>query len=78
MHLIKTLVPVIGFAIAASALAGAATGANALFSESFDDADLTRRNWYDGTKFRIVGDSRAGRGFAATDSPAPAQATAKE
>lgn len=33
-----------------------------LFSESFEDADLADRNWYDGTKFRIVGDAAAGRG----------------
>jgi hypothetical protein len=33
-----------------------------LFSESFEDADLTERNWYDGTNFRIVGDALAGKG----------------
>lgn len=52
----------LGLAIAARAFAGAATLAGVLFSESFDDPDVTRRNWYDGTEFRIVGDSRAGKG----------------
>ena len=37
--------------------------AGLLFSESFDDAQLTRRNWYDGAEFRIVGDSWADQGF---------------
>jgi hypothetical protein len=51
----RTLVLVIGMTIAGSAYAGVATG-TVLFSESFDDADLTKRNWYDGTEFRIVGE----------------------
>ena len=34
-----------------------------LFSESFDDADLLNRGWYDGAKFRIVSEEAyAGRG----------------
>ena len=33
-----------------------------LFSESFEDADLAGRDWYDGTKFRITGDAMAGKG----------------
>ena len=32
------------------------------FSESFEDADLAGRDWYDGTQFRIVGDALAGKG----------------
>ncbi len=32
------------------------------FSESFEDADLAGRGWYDGTTFRIVGDAAAGKG----------------
>lgn len=35
---------------------------NILFSESFEDANLGKRGWYDGTKFRIVGDAAAGQG----------------
>jgi hypothetical protein len=35
---------------------------NILFSESFEDAGLATRNWYDGTKFRIAGDAVAGNG----------------
>jgi len=33
-----------------------------LFSESFEDAHLASRGWYDGTSFRIVGDAVAGTG----------------
>jgi hypothetical protein len=33
-----------------------------LFSESFDDARLLDRGWYDGTKFSIAGASYAGKG----------------
>ena len=33
-----------------------------LFSESFEDADLAKRGWYDGTKFRITDDATAGKG----------------
>jgi hypothetical protein len=58
MRMTKTLMLGIGLAIGACA----AMQASVLFSESFDDADLTKRNWYDGTKFRIVGDSWAGQG----------------
>jgi hypothetical protein len=62
MRMTKTLVAGIGLAITACAFAGAATRVDVLFSESFDDADLTKRNWYDGTEFRIVADSWAGQG----------------
>jgi len=58
----KTSMLVIGLAAAARTFAGAPLGTSVLFSESFDDPDLTKRNWYDGTEFRIVGDSRAGQG----------------
>jgi hypothetical protein len=33
-----------------------------LFSESFENADLAKRGWYDGTRFRIAGGARAGKG----------------
>jgi len=59
MRIPKALERGIGLAIAACAFPSAAS---VLFSESFDDADLPRRNWYDGTEFRIVGDSWAGQG----------------
>jgi len=32
------------------------------FQESFDDADLAARHWYDGREFRIAGDAVAGKG----------------
>ena len=41
---------------------GGAKSEGILFSESFEDADLAERNWYDGTKFRIAGDAMAGKG----------------
>jgi hypothetical protein len=34
----------------------------ALFSESFEDAGLAKRNWYDGDQFRIAGEALAGKG----------------
>ncbi len=33
-----------------------------LFSESFDDSQLLKRGWYDGNRFSIAAQSRAGRG----------------
>jgi hypothetical protein len=33
-----------------------------LFSESFDDANLLKRDWYDCDKFRITADAKAGKG----------------
>ena len=33
-----------------------------LFSESFEDADLAQRGWYDGSRFRIAGGALAGTG----------------
>src|SRR5687768_1512804 len=62
MRMNGTLVLVIVMTLAGSACARAATGTTVIFSESFDDADLTKRDWYDGAEFRIVGDARAGRG----------------
>ena len=62
MRITKTLVPGIGLAITACVFAGAAIQVETLFSESFDDAHLTKRAWYDGTEFRIVGDSWDGKG----------------
>lgn len=53
---------VLGMAVAAGKCAGAPMPDGLLFSESFDDADLAKRSWYDGAKFRIVGDSWAGPG----------------
>jgi hypothetical protein len=41
----------------------AANAEGVLFRESFDDADLVKRGWYDGDQFRIVNDvPRAGAG----------------
>ena len=57
-RVIQALVLLLGFA----AVAGEAPPGRVFFSESFDDADLPKRDWYDGTAFRIVGGSRAGKG----------------
>src|SRR5687768_7431559 len=35
-----------------------------LLAESFDDADLLKRGWYDGDRFRIVSSARLGKGCA--------------
>ena len=32
------------------------------FTESFEDADLAKRDWYDGSRFRIAGGASAGKG----------------
>ena len=40
-----------------------------LFSESFDDPNLTRRGWYDGDQFRIVPGAFAGKGCIEYDWP---------
>lgn len=45
----------------ASATATTATD-NILFSERFEDADLNKRGWYDGDKFRVVANAFAGSG----------------
>jgi hypothetical protein len=60
--MIKSWLLGMGLAMAACAFTDAATPTSVLFSESFEDADLLKRNWYDGSGFRIVGDARAGRG----------------
>jgi len=46
------------------------------FSESFEDGDLAKRGWYDGSQSRIVGDARAGKGcieYEWTDSKSRVQ-----
>ena len=40
-----------------------------LFNESFEDADLAGRGWYDGTSFRVVGDAAAGKGCVEYEWP---------
>ena len=44
------------------AVAGGASGRTALFQESFDDAKLEKRRWYDVTRIRIAGRGVAGKG----------------
>jgi hypothetical protein len=42
---------------------GAESGtATVLFSERFEDSQLSARGWYDGRQFRIVGEAMAGKG----------------
>jgi hypothetical protein len=52
----------VGLAIATCLFSGAAMRAGVLFSESFDDADLAKRDCADGARFRIVGDAWPGQG----------------
>ncbi len=62
MHIMRAFLVSSGLVLATCLFAGAAVPADMLFSESFDEGNLTQRNWYDGTKFRIVGDAWAGPG----------------
>ena len=46
------------------------------FSESFEDANLAQRGWYDGSRFRVFGDAMAGKGcieYEWTDGEAKVQ-----
>lgn len=66
MRMTKPLAFGMVVAIAACTFAGSASRASVLFDESFDDADLTKRNWYDelavGTN--RIGPLGAGKGTA--------------
>ncbi len=42
------------YALIGNAIAGESKGSTTLFSESFDDAELLKRGWYDGSHFKIV------------------------
>jgi len=75
----KTLVMTAWIGAAAVLIPPAAVGAapnerDVFFRESFEDADLARRGWYDGTRSRIVGDALAGKGcieYEWTDRKSP-------
>ncbi|MGV3724962.1 MAG: hypothetical protein ACO1SX_29030, partial [Actinomycetota bacterium] len=43
----------VGFAAASGTVPSRSQKAGVLFVESFDDAQLTQRGWYDGAKFKI-------------------------
>ena len=66
VNVIVIVVAVCGW-LTASAIAAPATKPSTapadgvLFRESFEEADLPKRNWYDGDKFRIVADGVAGK-----------------
>jgi hypothetical protein len=46
-------------------------GGGVLVAESFDDAGLGKRGWYDGERFRIAGEARAGTGCIEYEWAAP-------
>jgi hypothetical protein len=77
MRRILTLIACLGLAtdsISSQAMAATPPPEGVLFSESFEDASLARRSWYDGTQFRIAGDALAGQGcieYEWTDSRSP-------
>ena len=50
-------------------IAGESKSGSTLFRESFDDAKLKNRKWYDMTRIRIVGDAVAGKGCIEYDWP---------
>ncbi len=56
---------------AAGVMAGAAHDEGMLFKESFDDAELAKRDWYDGSEFRIAGNAKAGKGCIEFEWTAP-------
>jgi hypothetical protein len=65
--MLRTLLSLTCIAIAVDARPARAAEAErspngVLFRESFEDADLAARNWYDGREFRIAGDALAGQG----------------
>jgi hypothetical protein len=64
------------YARASAAPATRPADAREFFRESFDDADLPARGWYDGTRFRIVRDNPcAGAGCIEYEWPRARQAT---
>lgn len=63
----RTLMIAISTALAAAALPAISAGADekpegVIFRESFEDSDLAKRGWYDGSSFRIAGGAWAGKG----------------
>lgn len=67
----KSLPLCIALALAVCALVRASPDAAPLFSETFDDANLTKRDWYDGNTFKIAGESQAGAGCIEYEWTAP-------
>lgn len=59
MPLFRSVVLLLSF-VASVARGTAAEPTALLFREGFDDAELLQRGWYDGSKFRIASDVRAG------------------
>ena len=49
-------------ALPANAVGAEKSPTGILFTESFEDSELVKRNWYDGTRFRIVKGALAGKG----------------
>jgi len=77
----RILVVVMWMGIGMAALPARCAGAQpktegVLFSERFEDADLAKRGWYDGSRFRIAGGAFAGQGcieYEWTDSQSGVQ-----
>ena len=64
--MLRILLPLTCMVIALATGPGTSAGAEkvatrVLFSESFEDAFLAARNWYDGRQFRIAGGALAGK-----------------
>jgi hypothetical protein len=65
--MLRILLPLACMGIAIAAPSASSVGAEktpnrVFFHESFEDSDLAARNWYDGSRFRIVGGVLAGKG----------------
>jgi hypothetical protein len=62
MRTTPTLLFGLGLALADSVCASDALPSGVVFNENFDDSNLAKRDWYDGTDFRIAGEAKAGAG----------------
>lgn len=62
MHIPRILAFLSAVLLAANLCARPVEAAELLLDESFDDENLAARGWYDGSKFRIVGNSWSGGG----------------
>ncbi len=62
MKCLLVILAVAGASFAAAASGAEPEGDGILFSESFDDANVKQRGWYDNAKVRIASNSYAGKG----------------
>ena len=61
-HVVRVCLFTVGLVFTALVAPAEPPGPGVLFSESFDDVNLSQRKWYDGDRFRIVGGAWGGPG----------------